>query len=141
MGRSAIFDKNGMAQIDRWYALADVLGLKRQSMIDKISSNKSRRFVYCKDKLAPAMAKYIRELKLVGVGLKAESRRYPAGEVSAHLIGVTGIDGHGFKKALNAAMTNGSRVEAGSGRFRKDRYGRVVENIALEEREEGKPLN
>ena len=38
-----IFDKDGLAQIDRWYALADVLGLERQSMIDKISANKKRR--------------------------------------------------------------------------------------------------
>ena len=135
-----IFDKNGMAQIDRWYALADVLGLERQSMIDKISSNKSRRFVYLQRQVSPAMAKYIRELKLVGVGLKAESRRYyPAGEVSAHLIGVTGIDGHGLE-GVERSYDKWLTGEAGKRTVRKDRYGRVVENIALEEREEGKPL-
>ena len=129
-----------MAQIDRWYALADVLGLKRQSMIDKISSNKSRRFVYLQRQVSPAMAKYIRELKLVGVGLKAESRRYyPAGEVSAHLIGVTGIDGHGLE-GVERSYDKWLTGEAGKRTIRKDRYGRVVENIALEEREEGKPL-
>ena len=57
-----IFDKNGMAQIDRWYALADVLGLDRQSMINKISSDKSRRFIYLQRQVSPAMAKYIRDL-------------------------------------------------------------------------------
>ncbi|MEZ8238281.1 penicillin-binding transpeptidase domain-containing protein [Vibrio splendidus] len=135
-----IFDKNGMAQIDRWYALADVLGLERQSMVDKISSNKSRRFVYLQRQVSPAMAKYIRELKLVGVGLKAESRRYyPAGEVSAHLIGVTGIDGHGLE-GVERSYDKWLTGEAGKRTIRKDRYGRVVENIALEEREEGKPL-
>ncbi|MFA0013490.1 penicillin-binding transpeptidase domain-containing protein [Vibrio lentus] len=135
-----IFDKNGMAQIDRWYALADVLGLERQSMIDKISSNKSRRFIYLQRQVSPAMAKYIRELKLVGVGLKAESRRYyPAGEVSAHLIGVTGIDGHGLE-GVERSYDKWLTGEAGKRTIRKDRYGRVVENIALEEREEGKPL-
>lgn len=135
-----IFDKIGMAQIDRWYALADVLGLERQSMIDKISSNKSRRFVYLQRQVSPAMAKYIRELKLVGVGLKAESRRYyPAGEVSAHLIGVTGIDGHGLE-GVERSYDKWLTGEAGKRTIRKDRYGRVVENIALEEREEGKPL-
>ncbi|MFA0500056.1 penicillin-binding transpeptidase domain-containing protein, partial [Vibrio sp. 10N.222.46.A1] len=135
-----IFDKNGMAQIDRWYALADVLGLQRQSMIDKISSNKSRRFIYLQRQVSPAMAKYIRELKLVGVGLKAESRRYyPAGEVSAHLIGVTGIDGHGLE-GVERSYDKWLTGEAGKRTIRKDRYGRVVENIALEEREEGKPL-
>ncbi|MEZ9061800.1 MULTISPECIES: penicillin-binding transpeptidase domain-containing protein [unclassified Vibrio] len=135
-----IFDKNGMAQIDRWYALADVLGLERQPMIDKISSNKSRRFIYLQRQVSPAMAKYIRDLKLVGVGLKAESRRYyPAGEVSAHLIGVTGIDGHGLE-GVERSYDQWLTGEAGKRTIRKDRYGRVVENIALEEREEGKPL-
>ncbi|MEZ8984681.1 peptidoglycan glycosyltransferase FtsI [Vibrio cyclitrophicus FF160] len=135
-----IFDKNGMAQIDRWYALADVLGLERKSMIEKISSNKSRRFIYLQRQVSPAMAKYIRELKLVGVGLKAESRRYyPAGEVSAHLIGVTGIDGHGLE-GVERSYDKWLTGEAGKRTIRKDRYGRVVENIALEEREEGKPL-
>ncbi len=53
-------------------------------MIDKISNNKSADLSIYKDKLAPRWLKYIRELKLVGVGLKAESRRYyPAGEVGA----------------------------------------------------------
>ncbi|MFA0486482.1 penicillin-binding transpeptidase domain-containing protein [Vibrio sp. 10N.222.55.B11] len=135
-----IFDKNGMAQIDRWYALADVLGLERQPMIDKISSNKSRRFIYLQRQVSPAMAKYIRDLKLVGVGLKAESRRYyPAGEISAHLIGVTGIDGHGLE-GVERSYDKWLTGEAGKRTIRKDRYGRVVENIALEEREEGKPL-
>ena len=135
-----IFDKNGMANIDRWYALADVLGLERQSMIDKISSNKSRRFIYLQRQVSPAMAKYIRDLKLVGIGLKAESRRYyPAGEVSAHLIGVTGIDGHGLE-GVERSYDKWLTGEAGKRTIRKDRYGRVVENIALEEREEGKPL-
>ena len=135
-----IFDKNGMAQIDRWYALADVLGLDRQSMINKLSSDKSRRFIYLQRQVSPAMAKYIRDLKLVGIGLKAESRRYyPAGEVSAHLIGVTGIDGHGLE-GVERSYDKWLTGEAGKRTIRKDRYGRVVENIALEEREEGKPL-
>ena len=135
-----IFDKDGLAQIDRWYALADVLGLERQSMIDKISANKKRRFIYLQRQVSPAMAKYIRDLKLVGVGLKAESRRYyPAGEISAHLIGVTGIDGHGLE-GVERSYDKWLTGEAGKRTIRKDRYGRVVENIALEEREQGKPL-
>lgn len=135
-----IFDKDGLAQIDRWYALADVLGLERQSMIDKISANKTRRFIYLQRQVSPAMAKYIRDLKLVGVGLKAESRRYyPAGEISAHLIGVTGIDGHGLE-GVERSYDQWLTGEAGKRTIRKDRYGRVVENISLEEREQGKPL-
>ena len=137
---ATIFKRNGFANMARWYALADVLGLDRKEMVDKIRSNKSRRFVYLQRQVSPAMANYIRELKLAGVGLKAESRRYyPTGEVSAHLVGVTGIDGHGLE-GVERSYDKWLTGEAGKRIIRKDRYGRVVENISLEEREEGKPL-
>lgn len=136
----AIFKAGGLDDINRWYALADVLGVKRQSLIDKINDNKDRRFIYLQRQVSPAMAHYIRELKLSGIGLKAESRRYyPAGEVSAHLVGVTGIDGHGLE-GVERSYDKWLTGEAGKRIIRKDRYGRVVENISLEEREEGKPL-
>ncbi|MDN3699503.1 penicillin-binding transpeptidase domain-containing protein [Vibrio cortegadensis] len=135
-----IYKEDGLANKDRWFALADVLGLDRQGLLNKVASNKSRRFIYLQRQVSPAMAKYIRELKIPGIGLKAESRRYyPAGEVSAHLIGVTGIDGHGLE-GVERSYDKWLTGEAGKRTIRKDRYGRVVENIALEEREEGKPL-
>ncbi|WP_070962422.1 penicillin-binding transpeptidase domain-containing protein [Vibrio sonorensis] len=135
-----IFKQGGLEDIERWYALADVLGLKRQGLIDKINNNKKRRFIYLQRQVSPAMANYVRELKLAGIGLKAESRRYyPAGEVSAHLVGVTGIDGHGLE-GVERSYDKWLTGEAGKRIIRKDRYGRVVENISLEEREEGKPL-
>ncbi|MGR5119605.1 penicillin-binding transpeptidase domain-containing protein [Vibrio astriarenae] len=136
-----IFKEDGLSDIERWYALADVLGIEREGMLERISANPSRRFVYLQRQVSPAMANYIRELKLAGVGLKAESRRYyPSGEVSAHLIGVTGIDGHGLE-GVERSYDKWLSGEAGKRIIRKDRYGRVVENIALEEREEGKPLD
>ncbi len=135
-----IYKEGGLAEIDRWHALADVLGLGRESMIAKIEKNKSKRFIYLQRQVSSAMANYIRELKLAGVGLKAESRRYyPAGEVSAHLIGMTGIDGHGLE-GVERSYDKWLTGEAGKRTIRKDRYGRVVENISLEKREEGKPL-
>lgn len=84
-----------------------MLGVDRQGLIDKIKRNENRRFIYLQRQVSPAMANYIRELKLPGIGLKSESRRYyPAGEVSAHLVGVTGIDGHGLE-GLSAVTMNG----------------------------------
>ncbi|USD60909.1 peptidoglycan glycosyltransferase FtsI [Vibrio sp. SCSIO 43140] len=137
---ATIFKDDGLKQLDRWHALADVLGLDRDDLIAKINKNKSRRFIYLQRQVSPAMAKYIKELKLSGVGLKAESRRYyPAGEVSAHLVGVTGIDGHGLE-GVERSYDKWLTGEAGKRIIRKDRYGRVVENISLENREEGKPL-
>lgn len=86
------------------------------------------------------MANYVEKLKLKGIGLRAESRRfYPSGEVSAQLIGFTGIDGHGLdgiEKTYDGWLTG----EPGRRTVRKDRYGRVVENISQQSRQPGKPL-
>jgi cell division protein FtsI (penicillin-binding protein 3) len=54
-------------------------------------------------------------------------------------VGVTGIDGHGLE-GVERSYDKWLTGEAGKRIIRKDRYGRVVENIALEERELGKPL-
>ena len=120
---ATIFKDGGFQEIDRWHALADVLGLERQGLITKINKNKSRRFIYLQRQVSPAMAKYIKELKLSGIGLKAESRRYyPAGEVSSHLVGVTGIDGHGLE-GVERSYDKWLTGEAGKRIIRKDRYG------------------
>ncbi|HAS6180214.1 TPA: peptidoglycan glycosyltransferase FtsI [Vibrio vulnificus] len=135
-----IFKENALDNKQRWYALADVLGLQREELIERIERNENRRFIYLQRQVSPAMANYIRELKIPGVGLKSESRRYyPAGEVSAHLVGVTGIDGHGLE-GVERSYDNWLTGEAGKQTIRKDRYGRVVENIAYEDRQEGKSL-
>ena len=134
MKQGSLNDKN------RWYALADVLNLDRQDLIKRIKDNESRRFIYLQRQVNSAMANYIHELKLPGIGLKSESRRYyPAGEVSAHIVGVTGIDGHGLE-GVERSYDKWLTGEAGKQIIRKDRYGRVVENISLEQSEAGKPL-
>lgn len=136
----AIFKAGGFEELDRWHALADVLGIKREELLNKIEKSKKRRFIYLQRQVSSAMANYIRELKLTGVGLNNESRRYyPTGEVSAHVIGVTGIDDHGLEgveRSYDSYLTG----EAGKKTIRKDRHGRVVENIALNERKQGKPI-
>lgn len=133
--------KNGGIQVpERWFALADVLGLDRKQLIERLEKNKKRRFIYLQRQVSPAMAAYVSKLKLPGIGLKDESRRfYPAGEVSAHLIGVTGIDSHGLE-GVERTYDGWLTGEPGRRTVRKDRYGRVVENISLKQREPGKPL-
>lgn len=137
---ATIIKDGDLKDLNRWYALADVLDLDRQALVNKIKNNAKRRFIYIQRQVSPAMANYVRELKIKGVGLKHESRRYyPAGEVSAHIVGVTGIDGHGLE-GVERSYDDWLTGEAGKRVIRKDRYGRVVENISLEKRQEGKPL-
>ncbi len=135
-----IYKHGGMVEQARWHALADVLGLDRQKLVKRIEKNQKRRFIYLARQVSPAMAAYVSKLKLAGVGLKDESRRfYPAGEVSAHLIGMTGIDSHGLE-GVERTYDGWLTGEPGRKTVRKDRYGRVVENISLKQREPGKPL-
>ncbi|WP_246225587.1 penicillin-binding transpeptidase domain-containing protein [Vibrio agarilyticus] len=135
-----ILQKGALEKTAHWYALADVLGLDRNELLTEIRQNPTRRFIYLQRQVSPAMANYIRELKIPGVGLKDESRRYyPTSEVSAHLVGVTGIDGNGLEgieRRYNSHLTG----EAGKKTIRKAANGTVVENIALEEKKPGQPL-
>lgn len=135
-----IFKENGLDDLESWKALANVLDLDQQGLIDRLKRNQNKRFIYLQRQVSPAMAQYVRDLKLPGIGLKSESRRYyPSGEVSAHVIGVTGIDGHGLE-GIESSYDDWLTGEAGKRTIRKDRYGKVVENIALEEQEPGKPI-
>ncbi|MFH0255977.1 penicillin-binding transpeptidase domain-containing protein [Vibrio rumoiensis] len=137
---ATIIKANGLDELDRWYALANVLGLDQKGLVRKIEQNKNKRFIYLQRQVSPAMSKYVKELKLPGIGLKDESRRfYPAGEVSAHVVGVTGIDGHGLE-GMERSFDDWLTGEAGKRTIRKDRFGRVVENISLKTQEPGKPL-
>jgi cell division protein FtsI (penicillin-binding protein 3) len=68
-------------------------------------------------------------LRIPGVFLQREyGRYYPAGEVMAHLIGFTDVDGRG-QEALELAFEKDLAGKAGSRRVIKDRLGRVVEDV------------
>ena len=78
----------------------------------------------------PAIGDYIHKLKLPGIYLRQESRRYyPAGQVTSHIIGVTNIDGQGIEgveKSFDRWLTG----QPGERTVRKDRFGRVIEDIS-----------
>ena len=121
-----------------WRALAEVLGLDVKELTARIADPR-RRFVYLQRQITPAVAEYVSKLKLGGVNLRRESRRYyPAGEISAHIVGMTNIDGSGIEgveRSFNEWLTS---VPA-ERKVRKDRQGRVIENIGIVK--EGKKAN
>ncbi len=135
--------KRALYQADpRWQELADVLRINKKSLDEKVLSDTSRQFVYLKRQITPAVANYIvSDLKLnrYGIHLLDESKRYyPAGEVTAHVLGFTDIDGEGIEgieKLYDAALTG----EDGRRTIRKDAIGREIE--VLHERERVKPDN
>lgn len=92
-----INDKNGLADIRRWQALAEVLNTDVTALMDKVDNPKNR-FIYLKRQVTPAMATFVKKLELPGVFLGNESKRYyPTGEVSSHIIGFTDVDDKGIE--------------------------------------------
>jgi cell division protein FtsI (penicillin-binding protein 3) len=116
----------------RWQALAEVLGQDLDKLKAKVS-NPQKRFVYVQRQVSPAMAEYVAQLKLPGIYLRDESRRYyPSGEVSAHVVGFTNVDDtgiEGVEKLYNKWLAGAQ----GSRKIRRDGKGRMVELIEFEE--------
>jgi cell division protein FtsI (penicillin-binding protein 3) len=108
--------------------LAELLKLK-PDVISKKLSNNTREFVYLKRRLSPELASQVMKLEIPGIYLQREYKRYyPAGEVTAHLVGFTGIDDkgqEGFELTMNDTLSG----KAGSRRVIKDRAGHIVEDL------------
>ncbi len=87
-----------------------------------------REFVYLRRHLPPELAAKVVQLGLPGVGLKREYRRYyPAGDLTAQLIGITNIDDRGLE-GIELEYQDWLAGKPGSRRVIKDRLGRVVED-------------
>ncbi|GAA5139258.1 peptidoglycan glycosyltransferase FtsI [Thalassotalea piscium] len=124
-----VIEQNGLAMVEHWQALADVLDQNVIELKNRITENPRRRFVYVERQLSPAMATYIKQLKIPGIFLRKESKRfYPTGEISAHVVGFTDIDDQGIEgieSVYNKLLTG----ESGKKRYRKDAKGNPVEII------------
>ncbi|OSM97668.1 MULTISPECIES: peptidoglycan glycosyltransferase FtsI [Lonsdalea] len=120
----------GITLDTRWKALADALEMPLDQISTKINANPNGRFVYLARQINPTIGEYIHKLKLPGINLRQESRRYyPSGPVTSHLIGFTNIDGQGIEgveKSFDRWLTG----QPGERTVRKDRFGRVIEDIS-----------
>jgi cell division protein FtsI (penicillin-binding protein 3) len=109
--------------------LAKALGLDRQELARRITSNLDREFLYLARHRQPAEAAQIKELGIPGVYTSREYRRYyPAGEVIGHLLGFTNVDDAG-QEGLELAFDHWLAGEDGAKRVIQDRYGRIVQNV------------
>jgi cell division protein FtsI (penicillin-binding protein 3) len=116
------------ADPEQFARLARLLETDAEELARKLADTR-REFVYLKRQLPPDDAAKVVALRIPGVFLQREYRRYyPAGEVMAHLIGFTDVDGRG-QEALELAFEKDLAGKAGSRRVIKDRLGRVVEDV------------
>ena len=125
------------AQLKR---LATLLGADPRELQKRLADS-ARDFVYLKRQIAPEQAEQVARLGLPGIHQHREFRRYyPGGEVTAHLVGFTGVDEAG-QEGIELAHQASLGGVPGSRRVIKDRLGRVVEDIeSIRAAQDGKDL-
>ncbi len=117
--------------LDQLPRLAKALGQDPQALARHITSNLEREFLYLARQMPPEQAEQIKALRVPGVYLTREYRRfYPAGEVTSHLVGFTTIDERG-QEGLELGYDQMLAGEDGSKRVLQDLYGHYVENVEL----------
>jgi cell division protein FtsI (penicillin-binding protein 3) len=108
--------------------LAKLLGMHAGDLKKRLSEDNSD-FVYLKRQLPPEQAAKVVQLNLRGIFLQREYRRYyPAAEVTAHVVGVSGVDDNG-QEGIELAYQDWLAGKPGSRRVIKDRLGHVIEDI------------
>ena len=115
--------------VDKIPQLAKALELKSDVLMRRITRSMGKEFLYLKRHLNPSVADSVMAMKLPGINVQREYRRYyPASEVTGHLIGFTNIDDEG-QEGLELAMNYWLEGEPGAKRVLKDRLGRSIENV------------
>lgn len=123
-------DHGGITSDIRWKALADVLSIPLNKLSSRINAHPKGRFIYLARQVNTTVGDYIHQLKLPGIYLRQELRRYyPAGPVTAHLIGITNIDSKGIE-GVEKSFDQWLSGQPGERTIRKDLFGRVIENIS-----------
>ncbi|MFH1812966.1 MAG: penicillin-binding protein 2 [Pseudomonadota bacterium] len=117
-------EKLSAAQIRQ---LAELLDMDHREVARKIPEQRGRG--YLKRQVAPDVAERILALKLPGIRAEPEYRRYyPHGEVSAHVVGFTGMDDKGLE-GIELAMNRPLTGQEGSRRVITDARRNVVEDV------------
>lgn len=108
--------------------IADLLQLNIEYINQKLA-NGEREFVYLKRRISPELGAQVMKLGIPGVYLQREYKRYyPAGDVTAHLVGFNGIEDkgeEGFEYSMNTTLSG----KDGSRRVIKDRSGHIIEDL------------
>lgn len=122
-------------------ALSNSLDLSLEDLLQKVERNKNKEFVYLQRHIAPQKAEEIKALSIAGVYLKPEYRRYyPAGEVTAHVLGFTDLDDKG-KEGLEMVFDKWLSGTPGSKKIIRDRLNREVQIIeGLKDMESGRDI-
>jgi cell division protein FtsI (penicillin-binding protein 3) len=107
--------------------LAALLEIDVKELARRLASDKP--FVFLKRQLPPDVGDQVASLKLPGIGQDKEYRRYyPSGEMTAHVVGFTGVDDKGLE-GVELAYQSQLLGHPGSRSVIKDRRGQIVEDV------------
>ncbi len=109
--------------------LENVLGREPGSLEARLEDYASREFMYLQRHMTPPAARAVLRRKIPGVGGHREYQRYyPAGEVTAHVVGMTDVDDRGIE-GMELAYEDWLKGSAGRKQVIKDLHGEVVRDI------------
>jgi cell division protein FtsI (penicillin-binding protein 3) len=111
----------------KWPRLAVLLGMSTHELAQLLVKHDDREFMYLKRHVPPALAERVMALKVPGVALQREYRRYyPLGSVAGHVIGFTNVDDQG-QEGTELAFDSWLRAVPGAKRLLRDLQGNAVE--------------
>lgn len=112
---------------DEWPKIAKAVNMSMPVFTAFMRKNYKKGFVYLRRHMDPKEAQAILDLNLPGVQGQTEYRRYyPAGEVTAHVVGFTNLEDKG-QEGLELAFDKQLAGKPGEGVFSKDRRGRLID--------------
>nr|WP_314876707.1 penicillin-binding protein 2 [uncultured Pseudomonas sp.] len=116
---------------ERWAQLAAVLGQNPQQLTERLTQQANKEFIYLVRGLTPEQGQQVLDLKVPGVyGLEEFRRFYPAGDVTAHMVGFTDLDDHG-REGVELAYDEWLAGVPGKRQVIKDRRGRLIKDIQV----------
>nr|WP_282368954.1 penicillin-binding protein 2 [Pseudomonas sp. PS02290] len=115
----------------KWFQLAQALGQDPKALTDRLNEQASKEFIYLVRGLTPEQGQSVLDLKVPGVYGKEEFRRfYPAGDVTAHMVGFTDLDDHG-REGVELAYEDWLAGVPGKRQVIKDRRGRMIKDLQV----------
>ncbi len=116
--------KLSQAQVQQ---LAKLLDMEQKELARRLATDKG--FAWVQRQVPPDVADRIAALKLPGIYQNKEYRRfYPSADMTAHIVGFTGVDDKGLE-GVELAFEKSLVGHAGSRSVIRDRRGQIVEDV------------
>jgi cell division protein FtsI (penicillin-binding protein 3) len=113
---------------ERLKKLAELLDMPEADLKTKIDPEK-KTFIYLKRQVPVEVAQQIQKLRVPGVSLHRDNRRYyPEGEVAGNIVGLNTLDDHG-QEGVELAFNDQLAGKGGSRRILRDRMGRQIDDV------------